>query len=248
MNVVLLDMTGGETAADGSRLSPELLTLLAEALTIQMNRDYSAEYGGNHVIRAGTSSADLHEGEWPFVFLPRFLDAPKFVAYHTKSGNGMPLLFESVSSCDTVNGPGNSATVAASHETIETDGDEATNLWVDDGTGKEFARELCDAVEARAYPITTKSGVAIWVSDLVLRAFWVPGRAAPYTLMGKRGSAPDASAPLTTLPGAGYQVTRRADPTSQQSVNGYRVLVEGDPRRRPHVHEFSRKYRRGVRP
>jgi hypothetical protein len=230
-----LDLSGGAKCADGTSLNPTLLVRMAEAYTIQLNRDYSAEHGGNFSVRAGSSSTDLVDGEYPFAFLPALTDAPGAIADHTNDGNGMPLLFDGVTLSDTVNGPGNSCTVAGSHEVLETGGDEGCNLNADRFDGTEVAKEVCDFAEAQTYPITCADGTVVWVSDFALRAWLVPGRPGPYSYAARAGlnGAIDAPAPLVTVPGRGYQVVRRYDPTSQQAVNGYVLGVEGERVRRP---------------
>lgn len=236
MRLVLLDQTGGATCTDGSKLTPEILTHFAEAYTIQMNRDYAPEYGGNFQTRVGASPTDLEAGEWPFAFLPTLEDAPGAIAFHSSSGNGMPLLYDGITLSATVNGPGNSASVAGSHEYLETAQDEGANVWCDDGSGNEHAREVADPVENRAYKVTCADGFVVWVSDFVLKAWFVPARVGPYSFMASQNLEPDGSQPLTTI--NGYQITRTADPSTEKS--GMIVTVHGERKRRPDGSRRSR--------
>lgn len=250
MRIALIDLTGGATCADGSSLNPTLLAQFAEAYTIQLNRDFSAEHGGDFEVYAAKGAGDLQPGAWPFAFLPTLNDAPGAIALHMVDGNGMPLLYDAITLSDTVNGPGNSASVAGSHESLETPGDEGTNVWCDDADPptKQVAREMCDAFENQSYPIKIGGGTQIWVSNFALRAFFVPNRAGPFSFMAAAGMGSiDAPAPFVTPAGQGYQIIRTLTVDSEQAVNGYRVSIEGEMRRRPQGHQGSRKHRRGVR-
>ncbi len=221
MRFALVDMTNGTTCTDGSKLTSQLLDDLASAITIQLNRDFSSEYGGNYSARRIDNVTQLEEGEYPFAFLPALADAPGAIALHTVDGNGMPLLFDGISLSDSVNSSGNSLTVAASHECIETAADEGTNMWCDDGNGNEVAFEPCDPFESQSYQIGS-----IWVSNFALRSYYVPNRKGPYSYMAKTGNVRDALKPLTLGSGLGYQITKTYNPTSVHSV-----ACEGNPRR-----------------
>jgi hypothetical protein len=250
MRIALVDLTNGATCADGTSLTPAILAQFAEAYTIQLNRDYSAEHGGNFEVRAASGAGDLQAQEVPFAWLPSFADAPGAIAYHSSNGNGMPLLFDAITLSDTVNGPGNSASVAGSHESLETPGDEGTNVWCDDADPptRQVAREMCDAFENQSYPITISGGAQVWVSNFATRAFFVPNRAGPYSYMAAAGMGSiDAPSPLVTPAGQGYQVVRTLTVNSEGAVNGFRVTVEGEMKRRPLGHQWSRKHRRGLR-
>jgi hypothetical protein len=243
VRIVLIDLTAGATTRDGGSLTPAILASFANAYTKQLNTHYSAEYGGNFEVRAGTDQGDLHAGEYPFVWLPQFTDVPGAIAYHTVNGNGMPLLFDAITASATINGPGNSSAIAGSHECLETARDPAINLWADDGASTEHAAEVGDPFENQSYEI---DGVS--VSNFALQSWFTPHASGPYSYMAQAGlGSLDAPGPLIVPAGQGYQVTRVFDPNSEQSVNGFRVQVVGEMRRRPHAHEHSRKHRRGAR-
>lgn len=98
----------------------------------------------------------------------------------------------------------NSVSVTLSHELLEMLGDEDVNVWVDAEDGFEFARELCDAVEADAYELD-----GVMVSNFVLPTFFdpsAPHNSTRFDYLGRLG------APFSMLPG-GYQIRRGADGT-----------------------------------
>ena len=43
---VLIDQTNGAKTSDGSQISPDVLAHIVEAVTSQLNQEYSDEYGG----------------------------------------------------------------------------------------------------------------------------------------------------------------------------------------------------------
>lgn len=96
----------------------------------------------------------------------------------------------------------NSVSVTLSHELLEMLGDEDVNVWADGEDGYEYARELCDAVEADAYVID-----GVHVSNFVLPTFFDPS--APHNIT-RFDYLSRLGAPFTMLPG-GYQIRRGAD-------------------------------------
>jgi hypothetical protein len=250
MRFVLIDLTNGATTADGGQLTHSALTAFADAITIQLNRDFSAEWGGDFSMRVGAGAGDLQGDEIPFAFLPTLADAPGAIAFHNSNGNGQPLLFDGISLSQSLTGPGNTASVAASHECLETAQDSGCNVWCDTGTGTtQVAQEMCDAFENQSYAISLSDGTQVWVSDFARRAFFIPGARGPYcytAAAGIPGNA-DAPAPMVTPPGVGYQITRRFDPSSEQAVNGVVTVPVGVLRRRPMAAQGARKHTRGLR-
>jgi hypothetical protein len=248
MRFCLLDLSNGAQTRDGGSMTPTLLAQTADATMGQLCAHFATEYGGDFDVRAGDNQTDLQDGEYPFALLATLADAPGAIAYHTANGNGMPLLFDGVTLSDTLNGPGNSVSVAISHELLETAYDEGANVWVDSGDGTEHAQEVCDPVEQQTYPVTLTDGTQIWVSNFVLRAWWVQGRSGPYSYGARALQVQDCPGPLLTLPGGGYQIMREYNPTSENSVQGRTMGIEGVMRRRPgEPHQGQRKHRRGLR-
>lgn len=245
---VLLDESNGATTIAGESMTAGALSAIATACEVQLNRDFSAEWGGNYSVRAGTGAGDIQPGEIVFALLPT-LDAPGAIAYHDCNGVGVPVCFDAVTLSETILGQGNSVSVAISHELLECAGDEGCNDWLDDGMGNSFAREMCDAVESNTYQLN-----GVYVSDFLLKAFFVPGRTGPYNYMAAAGFGGDGPAkPFATAVG-GYQITRTMGANEHQvtalyhgSIGvpkpGTRAYVRGSKRRR----RESRASRRGVK-
>jgi hypothetical protein len=252
MDFVLLDETGGAPTASGVPMDAGTLAKIAAAAQVYLNRDVAAHYGGSYRVRAGENAADIQSGESVFVLLADLPNAPGAIADHDVNGVGVPVLYDAVTLSDTLTGPGNSVSVAITHELAETAGDEGCDIWADNGA-VEFAHELCDAVEAQSYAI---DDTGVYVSNFVIRAFWIPNHAGPFDFLSTLGSNDQAPrAPLTTAPG-GYQITRTSG-TNEQAVQGKReslpVTVSVSAtipfgRRLPKKqHWSSRTYRRGAR-
>ena len=208
------------------------LEQVAQACTVQLDRDVATEWGGNYSVRAATSSTDLQTGEYAFALLDTLPDAPGAIAYHSVDGNDVPVLLVGLDQCATLD----DLSVAISHELCETAGDEATNAWRDDGAGYEWAQELCDAVQARSYAIDN-----VMVSDFVLPAFFGPNHAGPYSYMGRMGLAMDLTTPFATAVG-GYQIRRATAGGSVSQVWGDLGIRAARAK-----HWGSRTFRRGVR-
>jgi hypothetical protein len=243
MRWVLLDASGGATTSDGSSLTAASLADMAAILTIYANRDVSEEYGGNHVIRAATGPGDIQAGEIPFSILPALSGAPGAIAYHDVDAQGYPDCFDAITLSDTLMGAGNSLLVALSHEVAETIADEGTNLVATGGDGQGYAREACDPVETNSYPITLSNGVTGYVSDFVVRSYFIPSHPGPWNFMASRDLGGAAvPGPLQVAPSGGgnYQITY-STVGGQGQVTG---LVARTEKRR---HPTSRTYRRGAR-
>lgn len=246
LRFALIDSSGGATTGDGGRLTPVILGQLAAILSIYANRDVAAEYGGAHLVRAASGPADIQVGEIPFAILPDLENAPGAIAYHDVDAQAAPDCFDGITLSDTLMGPGNSLLVALAHEIAETIADEGVNLIATDGRGKGYAREACDPVEQQSYPITLADGTVGYVSNFVLRSYFVPGHPGPYDFMTSRGLAGAVAppAPLQVAPanGGNYQIV--------YSTVGGQGQVTGSVsarRRAKKSHPTSRTHRRGVR-
>jgi hypothetical protein len=208
---------------------------IAGCLEIQLNRDFSAHYGGNYRVRWCTPDNPPAAGEVVALITDTLPDAPGAVGYH--DWQGAAAIYVARSMCSTLTQGALSVSQCLSHECLEEAGDRACNLWADDYAGTEWAMEMCDAVEAGYYTIGASGpGMACDASDFVLPAFFAPGDVqGPYSLLGA------APGPFTTAPG-GYQI-RRSSGTGEASVTG-----EIHPQRRLHkAHFSSRTRRRGVK-
>src|SRR5215472_2709593 len=66
---VLIDGTKGTTTQDGSKLSAGVLAHIAEAVSSQINQEFTAEWGAQATIRVGANQNDIQPGEWAYGFL-----------------------------------------------------------------------------------------------------------------------------------------------------------------------------------
>jgi hypothetical protein len=230
MRVVLLNEATSASPLF-SQVTSTWLAAVAEACTVQLNRDVAFYHGGSANIRAGSNAGDITAGEYVFTWQDQLLDAPGAEAYHDRDGNGVPVLYGAMSTCATLD----ELSIAISHELCETFGDPGANLWADDGCGNEWAYELCDGVQGFSYKVGQ-----IAVSDFLLPAFFVTGAKGPYHYLAAQGQA-DLASPFATAPG-GYQIQRASSASSSQ-VNGSIPAA----RIARSKHWSSRVYKRGVR-
>lgn len=237
---MLVDETGGATTADGSKVTPEVLATIAAAVQTQVNRDLSPEIGGGPVlVRVAKDATDVQPGEVPF-FIRAALLTQGAVADHQDVA-GAPYCEDAITASDTLTGPGNSLSVAVSHEICEAEGDPGCNRWADRGDGAEVAVEECDAVEAQSYDVgacdSPPRTTGVYVSNFVLKSFWQPGASGPYDFMTSRGlqsSSAGPAGPMQTAistDGANYQIMRTSTGTPQQvtGANGAPRMVMGPP-------------------
>ena len=206
---VLIDSTKGAATQDGSTLSPAVLVHIAEAVQDQVDQEFAAEWGAHVTIRVGANENDIQPGEWAYGFVGTLPDAPGASAYHDINGNGVPFALCAVTTCANLLGP-NGVSVDASHEILETAGDEGANQFANDGKGTLHAVEMCDAVEVQTYGKSCMDGTVVQVSNWLLRAWFNPGAPGPYEYMSSAGIAGAVAppGPLQTAPGHGgnYQI------------------------------------------
>ncbi|WP_353063800.1 hypothetical protein RBB77_21465 [Tunturibacter psychrotolerans] len=206
---VLIDSTKGAATQDGSKLTPAVLNHIAEAVQDQVKQEFAAEWGAQATIRAGANANDIQPGEWVYGFVPILPDAPGASAYHDINSKGVPFSLCAVTTCGSLLGP-TGVSVDASHEILETAGDEGANQFANDNKGSLHALEMCDAVEVQTYGKTCKDGTVVQVSNWLLRAWFAPGTAGPYDYMSsaKIAGAVAPPGPLQTAPGHGgnYQI------------------------------------------
>ncbi|HEY2406880.1 MAG TPA: hypothetical protein VGI10_12805 [Polyangiaceae bacterium] len=241
---VLIDNTKGATTQDGSKLSPAVLAHIAEAVQAQVDQEFAAEWGAQVVLRVGKSLNDVEPGEWAYVFLPALPDAPGASAYHDIK-KGIPYALCAVTTCATLYGP-DGVSVDASHEILETAGDQGANQFANDNKGLLHAVEMCDAVEVQTYGKTCKDGTVVQVSNWLLRSWFNPGAAAPYDYMtsAKLPGAVSPSGPLKTSAGHGgnYQIVAKWGGDKQ--VFAAEHHIEGTRRKGMTPHWSSRAGRR----
>ena len=244
---VLIDQTNGATTTDGSKLSPAVLSHIAEAVNSQMNGEFAAEWGAPATVRVGANANDIQPGEWAYGFVGTLPDAPGASAYHDVNGNGVPFALCAVTTCDSLYGP-TGISVDASHEILETAGDEGANLFANDNKGTLHAMEMCDAVEVQTYGKTCADATVVQVSNWLLRAWFIPGASAPfaYMTMARLPGFVDPPGPLTTAPGKGgnYQIVSTAPDTKQVFAKGHEYRIEGTRRKGATPNWSSRAARR----
>jgi len=128
------------------------------------------------------------------------------------NGKGVPFALCAVTTCGSLLGP-TGVSVDASHEILETAGDEGANQFANDNKGLMHAVEMCDAVEVQTYDKAYKDGTVVQVSNWLLRSWFTPGAASPYDYMSfaKISGAVSPPGPLQTAPGHGsnYQIIGR---------------------------------------
>ncbi len=218
-----------------AQVTPAWLARCAAACLIQLDRDVSAEWGGAYEVRVGASPTDVAPGECVYAIRDT-VPAPGAIAYHDVDGNGAPVAFLALSTCNTLD----DVSKAVSHELCETAGDPACNAWADDGTN-EHASEICDAVESSSYPIDLSDGQPpIAVSDFLLRSWFDSTAPGPYSFKG------NAPAPFTLAVG-GYEI-RRVSGTGETQVNADTSSKRGALVSAGKHSWSSRAARRGVQP
>ena len=176
VNWVLIDDTNGATTKNGSKLSGDVLKHIVEAVNDQVNGEFAKEWGASATLRVGANVKDINPGEWAYAFVESLPDSPTASAYHDINDNGVPYAVCAVTTCEDLYGP-MGISVDASHEILETAGDEGANQFANDNEGLLHAFEMCDAVEVQTYGKTCKDGTVVQVSNWLLRNWFIPGAA-----------------------------------------------------------------------
>jgi len=248
MNVVkwlLINSSNGATTKDGSRLSPTIMAHIAEAVQKQVNSEFADEWGAQATICVGAHANDIRPDERAYGFEESLPDAPGASAYQYINGKGVPFALCAVTTCKSLLGR-DGVSVDASHEILETAGDEGANQFANDNNGQLHAVEMCDAVEIQTFGKTCKDGAIVQVSNCLLRSWFNPSGAGPYDYMSSAG-LPDAVAPpgpLKTAPGQGgnYQIIAKRG--GDQQVFGAMQKIVGIRRKGMHPNWSSRADRR----
>lgn len=240
---VLIDDTNGATTKDGAKLSADILSHIAEAVSHQINAEFATEWGAQATLRVGANVKDIQPGEWAYAFVAELPNAPTASAYHDINNKGVPYALCAVTTCGSLYGP-DGVSVDASHEILETAGDEGANLFANDNKGLLHAFEMCDAVEIQTYGHTCADGTVVQVSNWLLRAWFIPGASGPYEYMSmaRLPGAVSPSGPLMTAPGHGgnYQIVSKA----ADSKDVFSFGIVGTRRRGAHPNWSSRAARR----
>jgi hypothetical protein len=233
---VLIDQTNGATTSDGAKVSAAVLSHIAEAVSSQVNKEFAVEWGAQASVRVGANAKDIQPGEWAYGFVPTLPDAPGASAYHDINGKGVPFALCAVTTCGSLYGP-DGVSVDASHEILETAGDEGANLFANDNKGFLHAMEMCDAVELQTYGKTCEDGTVVQVSNWLLRSWFIPGAPGPFEYMtkAKLPGAVAPSGPLTTALGHGgnYQIISKAGGSKQVFAAAHQNHIVGTRRKGP---------------
>jgi hypothetical protein len=206
----------------------------------QVNKEFAAQWGAQATLRVGANANDIQPGEWAYGFVASLPDAPGASAYHDINGKDVPF-----ATCGSLLGP-TGVSVDASHEILETAGDEGANQFANDNHGLLHAVEMCDAVEVQTYGKTCKDGTVVQVSNWLLRSWFNPGAAGPYDYMtsAKIAGAVSPHGPLQTAPGHGgnYQIVSKFGGDKQVFAAAHYLI--GTRRKGMHPNWSSRAGRR----
>lgn len=192
---VLIDQSQGAKTASGESLTAPLLRTLAKAYDIFLNLHFAAVYGGSYLVRI---DSQWMPGEVPCKLLPLLPqpDGGTATAFHDDAGGA--IIVDGVGDSDSLYGPGNSHSVAITHEIPEALCNWSINAWNDQNydptaANVQTAHEVCDPVEGQSFVIAV-DGLPIHCSNFVLPAWFDPGATGPFDYMTSRG-IPGAIAP-----------------------------------------------------
>lgn len=247
--VVMLNGVPADHSDLAAQLTPAWLARAAAGLQKQLREHVAPAwpYAQGAVVRVGAGADDVADAETP-CFIVANLDDPNAEAYHADEGNGQPdeyMGLDTVATLDDV-------TSAIGHENDEVCGDPECDQWVTVPSGialpngltpgMQIAREVCDPIQDRTYPIDLGDGGApIIVPDFVLPAYFDLTITGP-TSYGEAACGLPRLEPFNRTSG-GYQLARNADGSGETQVFGYMP-----PHRRMKArHHSSRTYRRGLR-
>jgi len=176
--------------------------------------------------KPGEEQAEIDEPHGCVIVLLDDADQAGALGYHATTPKGLPyaavFVRDSVrylGAGHTPTGPIGDQDVAlcvfqvVDHEAKEAMLDPDAADFVDDGTGRLWAKEACDAVEADTFAVTVptaKSGpVGLLASNYVLPAFFAVGADGPYDALGV------LTAPFTIAPG-GYTIVEQGGQVGQR--------------------------------
>lgn len=201
--IAIINESGVPSAAD--------VAALAEALQVQVTRDFAPIWGRDAMIAVVGPGKSPPKGSWWLALLDD-ADQAGALGYHEQTSGGQPIgkVF-----CRTTKAIGGNWTVTASHELLEMLGDPYVNLCADvsgDSGMEIYAYEDCDACEDDQFGYEI-GGVR--VSDFVTPEWFNP--ASPKgTRLDFKGHI---DTPLQLLPG-GYIGIRTSRGWSQLTPDG----------------------------
>ena len=197
------------------RPEPGVLDAIAEALTIQIERDFAPAWGSRvRRVKVGGRGDKIH-------FFDHAHQATDY-GWHIVDNHGAPYAHVFAGVSITHNGSwtlgSDAISVTASHEVLEMLGDPAANEYCFNGQRTLWSREVCDAVQANSYSIVA-GGKRVAVSNFVLPAFFNPWAPAPYDHLGI------LTAPFSIATG-GYAVVESAAPTRERAARKLEVRFD----------------------
>src|SRR2546421_1935072 len=168
--IALVDHTRKYRPPDG------VLEAIAEALTIQAQRDFAPAWGVEAAqFNVGGRGDKIH-------FFDSAREAEEF-GWHVTDDRGLPYAHvfaaASISHGNGWTDGAEAVSVTASHEALEMLADPRANEFCFDGERRLWAREVCDPVQSGAYKIRT-GDTLVPVSNFVLPAYFNPWAAGPY--------------------------------------------------------------------
>jgi hypothetical protein len=226
--IALVDHTRRHPPASG------VLEAIAEALTIQVERDFAPAWGVTTArFTVGGRGDKIH-------FFDSAHQAGDY-GWHIVDGHGLPYAHvfsdPSISAgSDWITGP-DAISVTASHEALEMLADPAANEYSFNGARLMWAREVCDAVQANTYRIVAH-GLRVPVSNFVLPAFFNPWTDGPYDHLGV------LKEPFSLAKG-GYAILERATHTRERDAHRFHVTFDDAVpawRRRQKLEGWGRTY------
>lgn len=153
----------------------------AEALQIQLSRDFCPIWGGSYTVVFQAKTAPVPPSSW-LIGVFDTSDQAGALGYHDLTAAGRPLSKVFAKDCMD---DGVSWTVDFTHEGLEMPGDPYINECVQNGN-RIFAKEVCDGPEddSFGYKIALPDGTEILVTDFVTPQWFVEGEPGPYDFKG----------------------------------------------------------------
>ena len=225
--IALVDHTRKDQPPDG------VLEAIADALTIQVERDFAAWATASTRVAVGGRGTKVH-----------FFDSAHQAGdcgWHNVDGDGLPYAHvfadPSISNGSGWTTGADAISSTASHEVLEMLADPAANEYSFNGARLMWAREVCDAVQADTYRIVAR-GMKVSVSNFVLPAFFNPWADGPYDHLGV------LKEPFWLVKG-GYAILERATRTHERDARRFDVAFDravSGWQRRQKLEGFGRTY------
>lgn len=192
-----------------------VLEAIAEALTIQVQRDFAPAWGVEGAkFTVGGRGDKIH-------FFDSAREAEEF-GWHVTDDRGLPYAHvfaaASISHGNGWTDGAESVSVTASHEALEMLADPRANEFCFDGERRLWAREVCDPVQSRAYKIRTDDKL-VPVSDFVRPAYFNPWAAGPYDHLRVLDEP-------FSIDSGGYAVCQRTSAEREQFGRGFGVTFD----------------------